>query len=217
MEMQELDDAYAHIESTTPEQLRAAINRAANDKQALSPLLAIASAQSQSTAGPSWLRAIRQPRYTVLAIVALIAGLGIGSAAAGRACSGSGVPGNARVASPIATSPVFGPQAAGTATASASANRPVSGAGASGTAAVAANQPGPGGLPTATGIPTQPAVGASASPGSPATPSLLPFKHRLEAPPVPRFQPLQQIQPLSQRLEHPPVPRFRPLDRLPPL
>jgi hypothetical protein len=90
MEMDELDDAITHIESASSERLRAALREVAQDSETLSPLLATAaqrSPEARTGSGSSWLVTLRRPRYLLLATIALLARIGIGGLAAGRACS----------------------------------------------------------------------------------------------------------------------------------
>jgi hypothetical protein len=122
MEKEDLDDAYAHIEATSPEDLRSALRELADDPQALStPLAAPASEprvpQVQSLQPvPAWdaserAGAMARRRNAVLAAAALIAGIVFGSVLAGRACSGrAGGPENPNLVLPSSTSPIFGPQ-----------------------------------------------------------------------------------------------------------
>jgi hypothetical protein len=90
MEMDQLDDALAHIESSSPERLRTALQQVSQDNETLAPLLATAAPRrSPSAGGATWLSTMRQPKYVVLAAIALIAGLGIGGLFAERAFTGT--------------------------------------------------------------------------------------------------------------------------------
>jgi hypothetical protein len=90
MEIDQLDDALAHIESASPEQLRTALQQVSQDNETLAPLLATAAPRrSPSAGGATWLSTMRQPKYVVLAAIALIAGLGIGGLFAERAFTGT--------------------------------------------------------------------------------------------------------------------------------
>src|SRR5438477_7403342 len=96
MEMEQLEEAYTHLESASPEQLRAALTDLARDPQLLTPLLTIAASESQRALQIRPERAVLQQsrmgqgparRYLLLAGGVLAAGTVLGGVLAGRACS----------------------------------------------------------------------------------------------------------------------------------
>jgi hypothetical protein len=91
MELEQLEDAYTHLEAASTEQLRGALRRLANDPQALSPLLMIAAPESRSlqvrpatavvaeTDERRWVGEARRRRtYVALAGAALVVGTLLG-------------------------------------------------------------------------------------------------------------------------------------------